>query len=413
MNELTSRTCLEKRDLSVGFVPLTDCASLVAAHEKGFFEAEGLRVTLHRERSWASIRDKTAFGVFDAAQMLYPMPLASTLGVGSPAVAMQTGLCLSLGGNAVTVGQALHAELLEAVGGPELPEDESAAAVAAVIDRRRRDGRPALTFGCVFPTSTHHYELRQWLGSAGIDCDLDVRLLIVPPPDMPDALREGRIDGFCVGEPWNSIAVQRGWGHVVMTKHTLWNHGPEKVLGVTRDWAQRHPQTHAALLRSVIAAAKWCDHPDNREELVHMVAAPGYLDVSVEAVRPSLRGDFRRSQQGEADEGDGLILFHRYAAGFPWVSHQAWFIRRMIDAGQIDPPADADALAASVARPELYRDACAALGEPYPTIDHKPESVHAEPWQLRQASTPITMGPDLRLGEARPPGARSSGRRRV
>lgn len=144
----------EKTELALGFVPLSDCAPLVAAYEKGFFEHEGLRVTLHRERSWASIRDKTAFGVYDAAQMLYPMPLASTLGVGGPAVPMIAGLCLGLGGNAITVGEALYQEMAAAFGNDDLSEADSAPAVAQVIHRRRAAGRAPLTFGCVFPTCT-------------------------------------------------------------------------------------------------------------------------------------------------------------------------------------------------------------------------------------------------------------------
>ena len=393
---------LEKTDLQLGFVPLSDCAPLVAAYEKGFFEQEGLHVTLCRERSWASIRDKTAFGVYDAAQMLYPMPLASTLGVGGPAVEMLSGLCLSLGGNAITVSESLYAEMTDTTEGGVLDESASAQAIARIIAKRREDNRPPLTLGCVFPTSTHHYELRLWLGSAGIDCDLDVKLLVVPPPDMPEAMREGRIDGFCVGEPWNSITVQRGWGRIVTTKHTLWNNGPEKVLGVTRVWAQQHPATHQALLRAIIASAAWCDDPANRDELAGMIAAEHYLDVPLEAVRPSMRGAIRFSHNGPIHEQPDFMVFHRYAANFPWVSHGRWFLTRMAEAGQIDTPENPesfDTLATRVMQPALYRQAAATLGLACPVIDHKPEGVHPEPWTLTQATRPIVMGPDQMLGK--------------
>ena len=187
----------------------------------------------------------------------------------------------------------------------------------------------------MFPTSTHHYELRHWLRSAGVDCDLDVELQVVPPPDMPEALREGRIDGFCVGEPWNSITVQRGWGRIVMTKHTLWNNGPEKVLGVTRAWAEQHPRrTRRCCGRS--SAAAWCDEPANRDELAKMIASERYVDVPLEAVRPSMLGELRFTQDGPAVEMPDFTVFHRYAANFPWVSHGRWFLEQMAAAGQID-----------------------------------------------------------------------------
>lgn len=406
MTGLSEPTALEKTDLQLGFVPLSDCAPLVAAYEKGFFDQEGLQVTLCRERSWASIRDKTAFGVYDASQMLYPMPLAATLGVGGPATAMVTALCLSLGGNAITVSEALHQQMQEALDGEPLSENNSATAIAKVIHQRAADGQPPLTLGCVFPTSTHHYELRHWLRSAGVDCDLGVRLLVVPPPDMPDAMRAGQLDGFCVGEPWNSITVQRGWGRIVMTKHALWNNGPEKVLGVTQAWGEQHPQTHQALLRALIAAAAWCDAPDNREELARMIAAERYIDAPYEAVWPSMSGRLRFSQDGEAIYQPDFMAFHRYTANFPWVSHGRWFLKQMQEAGQIDLDAentdnstDPDAIAANAIRPDLYRTACAALGLPYPIIDHKPEGVHDAPWSLTQATAPILMGPDHMLDD--------------
>ncbi len=398
MTGSASKVELEKTELHLGFVPLSDCAPLVAAYEKGFFENEGLQVTLCRERSWASIRDKTAFGVYDASQMLYPMPLASTLGVGGPAVAMVTALCLSLGGNAITVSESLHAQMQAVAEGGELTEMNSAAAIAKVIAARQAAGDSALTLGCVFPTSTHHYELRHWLKSAGVDCDLEVKLLVVPPPDMPEAMRDGRIDGFCVGEPWNTMAVQRGWGRIVVTKDTLWNNGPEKVMGVTRAWAEEHPATHQALLRAIIAAAAWCDESDNRDELSKMIATERYVDVPLEAIRPSMLGEMRFTQGGPVVSRPDFMVFHRYAANFPWVSHGRWFLDQMADAGQIDTAdnheAHFDALAAQVIRPAWYREACGDLNMAYPIIDHKPEGVHAEQWSLTQATRPIVMGPD-------------------
>ena len=203
---------LEKTHLDLGFIPLADCAPLAIAYEKGFFERHGLRVTLHREASWASIRDKTMLGLFDAAHMLYPMPIAQTLGVGGVQCPMVTGICMSLGGNAITVSNTLYEEMSGIAGGLMAKRTKSAAALKKTIDARQISGKGPLRFGVVFPTSTHHYELRFWMASAGIDLDNDVKIMVVPPPEMPNAMRNGKIDGYCVGEPWNSFAVERGWG---------------------------------------------------------------------------------------------------------------------------------------------------------------------------------------------------------
>lgn len=391
---IDTSSILEATQLDIGYVPLSDCAPLVVAYEKGFFEAEGLQVTLHRERSWASIRDKTAFGVYDASQMLYPMPLASTLGVGGPAVPMVTSLCLSLGGNAITVSNELHDEMVEADPEAAAKPETSAEALAAVIRKRQAEDGPTVTFGCVFPTSTHYYELRFWLESAGIDCDLDVQIIVVPPPDMPEALREKKLDGFCVGEPWNSFTVQRGWGRVVITKQSLWNNGPEKVLGVTRQWADKHPATHRAMVRAVIEAAAWCDQPENRAEVAGLIADERYLDVPVDIVELSMLGGLRFVQAGPVQTMPDFMIFHRYAANFPWRSHALWFLERMIAAGQIDPPVNEDAVVSSVMRLEVYREACKQLELPYPLTDYKVEGTHDQPWTLEAATQPIEMGPD-------------------
>ena len=383
------------QELNLGFIPLSDCAPLVAALEKGFFEQEGLAVTLHRERSWASIRDKVAVGLYDAAHMLYPMPLAMSLGVGGPATPTVTALCLGLNGNAITLGNELYEAFAEAAGQAELPPPQSAAPLKQVVEARRQHGQEPLTFGVVFPTSSHHYELRYWLESAGIDCDADVRIIVLPPPDMPEALRDGRIDGCCVGEPWNSFAVQRGWGRIVVTKQQLWNNGPEKVLGVTRRWADDHPDAHRSLLRAVIAASAWCDEPANREELAALIAGPKYLDVPVDVVRMSMLGSLQYAQNQPPIDQPDFNVFHRYAANFPWRSQAVWHLIQMIWAGQLSPETDLRSVAAQVVQPELYRQAAASLGVPAPTIDDKTEGQRAAPWMLTQATRDIAMPTDL------------------
>lgn len=385
----------EKIHVEIGFVPLNDCAPLVAAHEKGFFEAEGVTVTLHRERSWASIRDKIAVGMFDAAHMLYPLPLAMTLGVGGPVTPTVTALCLNLNGNAITLSSRLCAEMIEADPALDLSAPLDAGELRAVIKRRQDAGREPLTFGVVFPTSTHHYELRYWLAAAGVDADIDVRIIVLPPPDMPEALNRGVIDGCCVGEPWNSFAVQRGWGRIVITKQQLWNNFPEKVFGVTQRWADANPGTHLALLRAIISAAAWCDDADNRAELTELISLPHYIDAPADVVGMSMLGTLQFAQTDAPTPQPNFHVFHRFAANFPWRSHAVWYLAQMVKVGQIDAPKDFGAIADCVMLPDLYRTAAAKLSVAAPSIDAKTEGTHVTHWMLEQATQQIPMPPDL------------------
>ncbi len=386
---------LEKTQLDLGFIPLSDCAPLAIAYEKGFFERHGLRVTLHREASWASIRDKTVLGIFDAAHMLYPMPLALTLGVGGVRCPVVSAVCLSLGGNAITVSNTLYNEMAGVA--PEFIGNRSASAASLkqTIEARRRAGKGPLRFGVVFPTSTHHYELRFWMASAGIDPDTDVTIKVVPPPEMPGALRSGAIDGYCVGEPWNSFAVERGWGKTLITKHGLWNNGPEKVLGTTRQWAEEHPKTHLALVSAILEACVWADVQTNREEVASIIAQPRYIDAPIEAVRLSLVGRFRYDLDEPDEPHPDFMSFHRYAANFPWHSHAKWFAAQMLRWGQLDGAPDFDSIAQRVMLTDVYRDAADRLGVAAPLINEKPEGVHADGWLLDNATAPIPMGSDL------------------
>jgi len=323
------------------------------------------------------------------------MPIALTMGVGGPVEPVVTALCLNLGGNAITVSNDLHRAMHEADVALMRDRRTSAWALRKLIEQRKSTRSAPLTFGVVFPTSTHHYELRYWMASAGIDPDRDVRLMIVPPPEMPSALREGRIDGYCVGEPWNAFAVGRGWGKALITKHELWNNAPEKVLGVTERWAQANPKTHLALVRAVLEACVWCDQPGNREEVASIIAQPNYVDAPLEVVRMSLLGRYTYDLDQPAEHHPEFVSFHRYAANFPWKSHAIWFMTQMLRWGQLSAPPDFAAVADRVMRPALYRQAAMELGVAAPLIDSKPEGQHTKGWVLEQASEPIRMGTDM------------------
>ncbi len=246
----------------------------------------------------------------------------------------------------------------------------------------------------VFPISTHAYELRYWMGAAGIDPDNDVNLLVVPPPQMVSQLRAGNIDGFCVGEPWNSVAVAEGLGRVLITNHELWNNNPEKVFGVNLEWAEQYPNTHRAVLRALLEAARWTDALENRPAVAELIAQSRYVNAPVEIVRQSMTGTFRYALDEPPVSMPDFNVFFRFAATYPWRSHALWFLTQMVRWGQIEQPIDLKAVAAQVYRPDLYRDAAEQLGLAVPTIDEKIEGLHPRGWTLEQATAPLAMGPD-------------------
>ncbi|QIT53947.1 ABC transporter substrate-binding protein [Aquisalimonas sp. 2447] len=388
---------LEKTDLTLGFIPLTDCAPIVIAYEKGYFKKHGLNVRPSQEASWGNIRDKVTVGELDGAHMLAGMPIASSLGVGATEKPTITAFSMDLNGNGITVSNALYDRMVEA--DPEAMEERpiTARALKKVIEDDKANGRPPLTFAQVFPVSTHNYELRYWMAAAGIDPDNDVRLIVVPPPQMVANLRSGNMDGYCVGEPWNMRAVHMGIGKVLITNYEIWNNNPEKVLGVTEEWADKHPNTHRAMLRALIEANQWMDQPENREEVVSIISRRSYVNAPEDIVAMSMTGTLQFTPDGEPREFPDFNVFYRYAATYPWRSHAAWFITQMIRWGQLDRAIDIHKAADSIYRPELYREAARDLGIAYPTVDYKPEGVHEGDWTLTDASEPITMGPDLFL----------------
>lgn len=381
---------LEKTAVSLGFIPLTDCAPLVIAKELGYFERQGLEVTLSKETSWANIRDKVSIGVLDGAQMLAPMPLAATAGLGPMAKPMVTALSLDLNGNAITVSNALHERLCEADPVAMAERPVTARALKALIDEARAAGRPPLTFAVVFPFSTHNYQLRYWMAAAGIDPDRDVRLVVVPPPQMVGSLARGEVDGYCVGEPWNGAAVRAGLGRTLITSYEIWNNNPEKVLGVTAEWAEQNPNTHRALIAALLEAGRWLDRPENRLAVVATIAPSVYVNAPRDVVALSMTGTYQYAPDEPPRTLPDFNVFHRYAANFPWRSHGVWFATQMVRWGQLPADTDVRALAHAVYRPDRYREAAEPLGFAVPGLDEKTEGRHADGWRLND----IAMGAD-------------------
>ncbi|APX92212.1 nitrate transporter NrtA [Halomonas sp. 1513] len=265
----------ELQRLQLGFIPLLDCVLLVVARERGLFADQGLEVTLSRQNAWSTLRDKVAAGLLDGAHMLAPMPLAMSLGLGRAPCDTLAPITLSRNGNAIVLSQAL-ADACTA----DLGDDPAASANALAGYLTAGGERPRL--GMVYPHSCQHYQLRHWLCLGGIDADRDVELVALPPPRMVDAMQQGKIDGFCVGEPWGSLAEHRQSGRIVASGAQLWPEQPEKVLGVTRSWANRYPATLTRLIHALIAASDWlAESPANRLQARDWLALPPYLDRSV------------------------------------------------------------------------------------------------------------------------------------
>jgi ABC-type nitrate/sulfonate/bicarbonate transport system substrate-binding protein len=365
---------VEKTSLKLGFVALLDAAPLLVAKERGFFAEQGLTVELLRQPSWASLRDKVAVGALDGAQMLAPMTLAASLGLGGLAEPMVTALALNLGGNAITLSSDLMARI------KAIDPDAAARRPLDAAPLGRLADKP--TFAIVHPFSAHHYELRLWLAAAGLDAERDVRLAVVPPAQMLSNLSAGAIDGYCVGEPWNHLAARSGLGEIAITSRELWAGRLEKVLGVRQAWADRYPETHRALLRALLQAAAWADQPDNCAELAELLARPSHVNAPPAMLRAVL-------------EGPNRPIFHRFAANFPWRSQAHWFLAQMRKAGQLAASFDAQRLVEQVFRCDLARLAYLDLGLAVPTIDSKVEGGHAEPWTLSAATKPIDMRADL------------------
>jgi two-component system, oxyanion-binding sensor len=357
--------------INIGFVPLIDCAPLAAAADKGFAAAEGLALSLVRENSWANIRDRLIVGHFDAAHMLGPMTVASTLGIGHITVPIIAPLALGVGGNAITVSSNLWNAMMRHGARPGAGPSIQGRALRQVVAERERIGAPSLTLATVYPFSCHNYLLRYWLSACGIDPDRDVLLIVNPPSLMVDAMRADRIDGFCAGEPWNSLAVAAGTGHIAATTSAIWRSSPEKVLGLRADWADAHPRELHALVRAVYRAALWCEHPAHHAELAQLLAQSHYLGVPAEVLELALSNRLVLTPGNAAVEVPEFLAFASHAATFPWTSDALWFYSQMVRWKQIDASPQRAELARSSYRPDLYREALRPLGVAAPPMDFR------------------------------------------
>lgn len=378
-----------RHEITAGFLPLLDSALLVVAKEKGFAEVEQVDLTLVRERSWATVRDRLAVGHFEVAHILAPMPIACNLGLTAPAPRMIVPMALGLGGNAVAVSGNLWWKMVDNGAAGDLDARSSGAALRQVITQRTGD---RLRFGVVHPYSAHNYELRYWLSASGIDPDREVEIVTLPPSDMGDALKAGSIDGYCAGEPWNTFGVVKRGAYLATIKAAIWKSSPEKVLGVNGRWGDGHPEALAALLRALYNASLWCADAANREELAVLLSGPAYIDKSAEWLRPALTGELRTGGRYTRTVNDFFVP-NAKAATFPWKSHALWFYTQMVRWGQVEHIAPHQRVAGNTYRPDIYRNALKTLGLAMPAASSKVEGALRIETPVGSSGA-LTLGPD-------------------
>jgi nitrate/nitrite transport system substrate-binding protein len=371
---------VEKDELKFGFIKLTDMAPLAVAYELGYFEDEGLYVTLEPQANWKVLLDGVITGSLDGAHMLAGQPLAATIGYGTKAHIV-TPFSMDLNGNGITVSNAVWELMkphlaMDAEGKPVHPI--SAAALKPAIEDFEAQGKP-FNLGMVFPVSTHNYELRYWLAAGGINPGFyspedvsgqiaaEAYLSVTPPPQMPATLEAGTIDGYAVGEPWNQAAVFKKIGVPVITDYDIWKNNPEKVFGLTAEFVEANPNTTIAITKALIRAAKWLDENDNanRQEGVEILARSEYVGADAAVIAASMTGTFE-FEPGDVREVPDFNVFYRYFATYPYYSDAVWYLTQMRRWGQIaedQPDSWYDDVAKSVYKPEIYMEAANLLIE--------------------------------------------------
>lgn len=367
----------EKTKLKIGFIALTDCAPLVIAKEKGFFEAEGLDVHVAKEGGgWPGIQQKVISGEYDFSHALAGMPIAATLGINGEAH-LQALLSLDFNGNAITYGNNIIKEM-EKYGLDKTSRPVSAESLKKYIDaKHEKEGSnyQPLNFGMVHPVSTHNYELRYWMAASGIKPDEDTTIKPFPPPTMPSNLIAGNIEGYCVGEPWNSRIVLKGDGSALVTNYDIWNNNPEKVLQARADFVEKYPETTKAVMRAVIKAQMWLDASwENREEAIKFLAQNNYVKAPVDVLRKSMSGTFLYNK-GVDSANPMFNVFANYYASYPFYSHGMWFITQMYRWGQLDKPVNMKEVIEKVYRPDLFSEVAKEVGYALPPSAWKKDGV--------------------------------------
>jgi len=352
MTEVTRKLVPEKQTVRIGYLPLTDCASLVMASKLGFDERHGIKIELSREMSWAGVRDKLASGELDAAHVLYGLVYGVQMGIGGQRRDMAVLMNLNQNGQAITVSGELG---------------RAGVADGASLARQVRASKRMQTYAHTFPTGNHAMLLQYWLAAQGIDPLRDVRVMTVPPSQMVAALRSGQLDGYCAGEPWGYKAIVDGVGVTLATSSAVWPDHPGKVLGTSAAFAQQHPNTCRALIAAVLEAGRWIDASEvNRLQMAATLAGREFLNTQPELLAPRLLGHYQDGLGKTWNDGGRLRFYGDGAVNFPYLSDAMWFMSQHRRWGLLRDEPDYLAVARQVNRIDLYRQAAEITATPLP-----------------------------------------------
>ncbi|WP_427968311.1 CmpA/NrtA family ABC transporter substrate-binding protein [Altererythrobacter sp.] len=375
-------------ELTIGFLPLVDACLPILAHEHGFAEEEGLSLRFVRDVSWATVLDRLLYGHTDAAHLVAPLAIATTLGRGRPAQPLSAPFALGLNGNAISFRSKLAARLLTPgeLGDPVILGTALKQEVARLAGEGRR-----LRFGVVHRYSSHNYKLRYWLAGCGIAPDRDVDIVTVAPPFVCDALKSGEIDGACVGEPWNSVAVDRGVGNIVLATAQIWLRGVEKVMAMREPVMEDRRPAVEALIRAMRKAGAHFIDPANWEENAAILARPEYVDQDARLILGAISDRLVLTQGAAPVHYADFMFQHSEAANFPWVSQAEWLYTQMVRWEGMDYSVEEATRAARVFRPDVYRTALKGTDDPLPGANSKVEGSVANPLQVTTQQGNITL----------------------
>ena len=350
----------EKTDLKIGFIPLTDCASIVMAHELGLDKKYGLNMTLSKEQSWAAVRDKLILGELDAAHALYGLIYGAHLGIGSEKKDMAILMGLNHNGQAITLSSQLR---------------DRGVTTGEHLKNLIATGRHKYTFAHTFPTSTHAMWLNYWLAAHDIHPLDDVRNIVIPPPQMVANLRSGNMDGCCVGEPWNARAIHDKVGFTVTTTQAIWKDHPEKVLGTTREFVEKYPNTTRAMMRAVLDASRHMDTMANRHAVSCIIKGKAYVNVPDSVIEQRMVGYYEDGLGKTWNDPDYLKFYDDGQVNFPFYSHGAWFLTQFRRWGLLKQDIDYLEVARQVNQVPLYTEVAKSMGVPVPSSAVKLEKL--------------------------------------
>jgi nitrate/nitrite transport system substrate-binding protein len=352
----------ETPKVRIGIIALTDCSSIVMAHELGLFKKHGIESTISKEASWAVIRDRLTLGENQATHLLLGIPYAATMGLaGSPVKPMIIPMYLNRNGQAITLTKALLDK------GVKTPQQLKPLALEA-----KAKGSP-MTFAMTYPPGTHAMWMRYWLGAGGINSDRDVTLITIPPAQMVANMKVGKMDGFCVGEPWNARAIADGIGFTAITTQQIWKDHPEKVLGFTEEFATKNPKTVKAVMRAILEASQWNDKLENRPRMAEVVGQPQYVNAVKEIILGRMLGDYDYGD-GRKEKDKYYMTFFDRQTNFPMKSHGTWWLTQFRRWGMVKEPPDYKGLVDRVHRPDIFREVAKQMGVETPREDGKKET---------------------------------------